>query len=206
MYSLRARHMQYTNRCTYKKAQTSVDYSPIEAFALPTKSNKTTGNLRWYDNTLHHLERDVVWIQSYPYRHLLLLWFWFGKKVAKFSIGQTQSVNKRYLICHKTYPKKNLLQNTFRWTYPSGVDSAAKLHKIFEIYNIIVKQQAFFLPIYYYYQCCIIKMNSVLVFLINTSLHKATHDTIVLKWCTRMFWLIVVATIIYILLRFRIKV
>ena len=26
------------------------------------------------------------------------------------------------------------------------------------------------------------------------------------KWCTRMFWLIVVATIIYLLLRFRIKV
>ena len=35
-----------------QKAQTSVDYSPIEAFALPTKSNKTTGNLRWYENTL----------------------------------------------------------------------------------------------------------------------------------------------------------
>lgn len=26
------------------------------------------------------------------------------------------------------------------------------------------------------------------------------------KWCTRMFWLIVVATIIYLILRFRIKV
>ena len=37
---------------TRKKAQTSVAYSLTEAFALPTKSNKTTGNLRWYDNTL----------------------------------------------------------------------------------------------------------------------------------------------------------
>ena len=44
-----------------QKAQTSVDYSPIEAFALPTKSNKTTGNLRWYDNTLC-LETSIVWI------------------------------------------------------------------------------------------------------------------------------------------------
>ena len=44
-----------------QKAQTSVDYSLTEAFALPTKSNKTTGNLRWYDNTLC-LETSIVWI------------------------------------------------------------------------------------------------------------------------------------------------
>ena len=36
-----------------QKAQTSVDYSPTEVFALPNKSNKTTGNLRWYENKLH---------------------------------------------------------------------------------------------------------------------------------------------------------
>ena len=46
---------------TRKKAQTSVDYLLTEAFALPTKSNKTTGNLRWYDNTLC-LETSIVWI------------------------------------------------------------------------------------------------------------------------------------------------
>jgi hypothetical protein len=38
------------------KAQTSVAYSPTEVFALPNKSNKTTGNLRWYENTLHHMQ------------------------------------------------------------------------------------------------------------------------------------------------------
>ncbi len=33
----------------------------------------------------------------------------------------------------KTYPKKNLLRNTFRRTYPSSVDSGAKVVNYFEM-------------------------------------------------------------------------
>lgn len=55
----------------YKEsADLAVDYSPIEVLALPLKSNKTTGNLRRYDNRPAEMAGRVY---SHTHRHLLLL-------------------------------------------------------------------------------------------------------------------------------------
>ena len=44
-----------------KKAQTSVDYSPIEVFALPKQSNKQQET--YAGMTTHHIQRtDAAWI------------------------------------------------------------------------------------------------------------------------------------------------
>ena len=52
-----------------KSADLAVDYSPIEVLALPLKSNKTTGNLRRYDNA-PSIQEDAG--NSHTRKHLLL--------------------------------------------------------------------------------------------------------------------------------------
>ena len=57
-------HCLYSFTNGHKKAQTSVDYLPIEAFALPDKSNKQQET--YAGMKTHHTPTGAVWIHSYP--------------------------------------------------------------------------------------------------------------------------------------------
>ena len=47
-------------------------------------------------------------------------------KVAKFSIGQTQSVNKRYLICQKPTQERPIAKRFSQDIFPSSVGIGCK--------------------------------------------------------------------------------
>ena len=85
-----------------KSADLVVAYSQSEVFALPLKSNKTTGNLRRYDDSLaiNNAQGEGIVI---PDRHLLVtLILTLNSKICEVSDCQTQSAINA-ILCHRFF-------------------------------------------------------------------------------------------------------